>query len=66
MPCSFEFVGLQLEKIRGPVIDLLAIRHCHIDLSYVNVGGTFYCLCSILDGCSRSIVHWEIREARKK
>src|SRR6202007_3059769 len=24
--------------------------------------GTFYYLCSILDGCSRYIVHWEIRE----
>jgi transposase InsO family protein len=30
------------------------------------VGGTFYYLCSILDGCSRSIVHWEIREAMKE
>lgn len=40
--------------------------HWHIDFSYVNVGGTFYYLCSILDGCSRSIVHWEIREAMKE
>ena len=40
--------------------------HWHIDFSYVNVGGTFYYLCSILDGCSRAIVHWEIREAMKE
>jgi transposase InsO family protein len=40
--------------------------HWHIDFSYVNVGGTFYYLCSILDGCSRSIVHWEIRQAMKE
>jgi len=40
--------------------------HWHIDFSYVNVGGTFYYLCSILDGCSRFIVHWEIREAMKE
>jgi transposase InsO family protein len=40
--------------------------HWHIDFSYVNVGGTFYYLCSVLDGCSRSIVHWEIREAMKE
>lgn len=40
--------------------------HWHIDFSYVNVGGTFYYLCSILDGCSRSIVHWEIRETMKE
>ncbi len=38
----------------------------HIDFSYVNVAGTFYYLCSILDGCSRFIVHWEIREAMKE
>jgi len=31
-------------------------------VSYLNICGTFYFMCSILDGCSRSIVHWEIRE----
>lgn len=41
-------------------------EHWHIDFSYVNVGGTFYYLCSVLDGCSRAIVHWEIREAMKE
>jgi len=25
--------------------------------------GTFYYLCSLLDGASRAVVHWEIREA---
>ncbi len=40
--------------------------HWHIDFSYVNVGGTFYYLCNILDGCSRAIVHWEIRETMKE
>jgi putative transposase len=34
----------------------------HIDFSYLNVCGMFYYLCSILDGYSRFIVHWEIRE----
>lgn len=37
--------------------------HWHIDLSYLNICGTFYYLCSVLDGYSRSIVHWEIRES---
>jgi transposase InsO family protein len=37
-------------------------RHWHIDIAYLNLGGTFYYLCSILDGYSRFIVHWEIRE----
>jgi transposase InsO family protein len=36
-------------------------QHWHIDISYLNITGTFYFLCSILDGCSRFIVHWEIR-----
>ncbi len=37
--------------------------HWHIDVAYLSIGGTFYYLCSILDGYSRSIVHWEIRAA---
>lgn len=37
-------------------------RHWHVDISYVNIAGTFYFLCSILDGYSRYITHWEIRE----
>ena len=37
-------------------------QHWHVDVSYLNIAGTFYFLCSILDGCSRFIVHWEIRE----
>ena len=38
-------------------------EHWHIDVSYVNICGTFYYLCSVLDGYSRSIVHWELRES---
>ena len=38
-------------------------EHWHIDVSYLNIKGTFYYLCSILDGYSRYIVHWEIRES---
>jgi transposase InsO family protein len=40
--------------------------HWHIDVAFLNLGGTFYNLCSILDGYSRSIVHWEIRESMKE
>lgn len=36
--------------------------HWHIDMAYLNICGTFYYLCSILDGYSRFVVHWEIRE----
>jgi transposase InsO family protein len=38
----------------------------HIDVSYINIAGTFYYLCSVLDGASRYIVHWEIRESMKE
>ena len=41
---------------------LLPHEHWHVDISYLNICGTFYYLCSLLDGCSRYIVHWEIRE----
>lgn len=34
-----------------------------MDISYVNVCGTFYYLISVLDGCSRYLVHWELRES---
>ena len=38
-------------------------EHWHIDIAYINICGTFYYLCSILDGFSRYVVHWEIRES---
>jgi len=47
----------------GFIQPLKAHEHWHIDISYLNIRGTFYYLCSILDGYSRYIVHWEIRES---
>jgi putative transposase len=41
-------------------------QHWHIDVSFLNILGTFYSLCSIIDGYSRYIVHWEIRETMKE
>ena len=38
-------------------------KHWHLDISYLNVCGTFYYLISVLDGYSRFLVHWEIRES---
>lgn len=38
-------------------------QHWHIDVSYLNICATFYYLCSILDGYSRYIVHWNLRES---
>lgn len=34
----------------------------HIDISYINLGGTFYYLISVIDGFSRFLVHWDLRE----
>jgi putative transposase len=50
------------KKGTGFVQPLQPHEHWHVDVSYLNIAGTFYFLCSILDGCSRFIVHSEIRE----
>jgi len=50
------------KKGKGFTQPLRPHQHWHIDISYLNLAGTFYFMCSILDGYSRSIVHWEIRE----
>src|SRR5205085_8405641 len=49
--------GRRLTKSSSTTID-----NTSVDVAYLNIAGTFYYLCSLLDGCSRSIVHWEIRE----
>ena len=41
-------------------------KHWHIDIAYINICGTFYYLCSVLDGYSRYVVHWEIRESMRE
>jgi transposase InsO family protein len=50
-------------KGSGFVQPLAPHEHWHVDVSYINISGTFFYLCSLLDGCSRSIVHGELREA---
>jgi transposase InsO family protein len=37
--------------------------HWHVDISYLNICGTFYYFIAVLDGCSRFVIHWDIREA---
>jgi transposase InsO family protein len=54
------------KKGTGFVQPLKSHEHWHIDVSYINIGGTFYFLCSLLDGYSRYIVHWELRESMKE
>ncbi len=50
------------KKGTGYVQPLKAHQEWHVDVSYLNIAGTFYFLCSSLDGYSRFIVHWEIRD----
>jgi len=61
-----KFNGKKSKKGTGFVQPLQAHEHWHIDISYINICGTFYYMCSVLDGFSRYIVHWEIREAMKE
>jgi transposase InsO family protein len=53
-------------KGTGFVQPLAPHEHWHVDVSYVNVCGTFYYLIGVLDGCSRFLVHWELRESMQE
>ena len=47
----------------GFVQPLKPHEHWHMDIAYVNICSTFYYFIAVLDGYSRSVVHWDIREA---
>ena len=55
--------GKPSRKGQGFVQPLRPHEHWPVDISYINVCGTFHYLCRLLDGCSRYVVHWEIRES---
>ena len=59
-------LGTMTSKGLGFQQPLTPHEHWHIDVSYVNIRGTFYYLCSVLDGCSRYIVHWDLRESMRE
>ena len=58
-----KWKGKPSKKGTGFEQPLQAHGHWHIDISYINISGTFYYLCSVLDGYSRYIVHWDLRES---
>ena len=58
-----KFNGKPSKKGDGFTQPLKPHEHWHIDISYINVSGTFYYMCSVLDGFSRYIVHWDVRES---
>jgi putative transposase len=41
-------------------------EHWHIDIAYINIHGTFYYLCAVLDGASRYLVDWSLRDSMKE
>lgn len=49
------------QKGKGFLQPLAPHDHWHIDFSYINIAATFYYLCTVLDGCSRYILAWDIR-----
>lgn len=55
--------GKESRKGTGFVQPLAPHEHWHVDVTYINICGTFYYLCSLLDGASRAIVHWDIGES---
>ena len=61
-----RFCGRPSQKGQGFKQPTRPHQHWHIDISFLNILGTFYSLCSIIDGYSRYIVHWEIRETMKE
>lgn len=54
------------KKGTGFVQPLTPHDHWHVDVSYINVEGTFYFLTSVLDGCSRAILHWDLGDTMKE
>lgn len=55
------FSGKPSHKGTGFQQPLSPHEHWHVDVSYINIAGTFYYLCSLLDGMSRSIIHWDMQ-----
>ena len=55
-----KWKGKESKKGTGFVGPQVPHEHWHVDMAYLNLGGTFYYLSSVLDGYSRYIVHWEL------
>ena len=57
--------GRRTTRGNGFVQPLMPHEHWHMDISNVKIHGVFYFLICVLDGFSRSIVHWDLREEMK-
>lgn len=54
--------GRPSKKGTGFIQPLSAHQHWHVDVAYLNISGTFYYLCMVVDGFSRFLVSWDIRQ----
>ena len=54
------------KKGTGFVQPLAPHEHWHIYIAHINIHGTFYYLCAVLDGASRYIVDWSLRESMRE
>jgi transposase InsO family protein len=41
-------------------------EHWHTDITHINVSGTYYYLCSVVDGYSRAVIDWTLGESMKQ
>jgi transposase InsO family protein len=57
------FNGSPSKKGTGFQQPLAPHEHWHVDISYINISGTFYYLATLLDGMSRAVIHFEIHES---
>ena len=51
------------KKGPGFVQPVAVHEHWHIDIAHINIHGTFYYLCAVLDGASRFLIAWDLRES---
>lgn len=49
------------KKGTGFVQPVAVHEHWHIDIAHINIHGTFYYLCAVLDGTSRFLIAWDLR-----
>ena len=58
--------GMLQKKVDDTSKPLKPHEHWHTDISYVKIQHRFYFFICVLDGYSRFIVHWDLRENMKE
>ena len=58
------WIGVARGKGTGFVQPVRPHEHGHVDVSCLNLAGTFHDPCPAPDEAIRAVVHWELRESR--